>query len=187
MKRNDIQTIYCDLDGVVFDTIAAIVDLYNEDYCYYKDYKLVHWYDIETWNFEECTCATYTDINNYFNQPRFFDTLEYMPFADIVIPKLANHYKIVFVSSGHQPNLAQKKELIRDIFPFAKFIGVNWDVNKDKSHIDMSDGIFIDDSATNLITSNAEECICFGDEYEWNKKWNGKRISNWCDLEKYLL
>ena len=51
----------------------------------------------------------------------------------------------------------------------------------------MSDGIFIDDSATNLITSNAEECICFGDEYEWNKKWNGKLISNWCDLEKYLL
>lgn len=110
-----------------------------------------------------------------------------MPFADVVIPKLAEHYKIVFVSHGQQPNLVQKKELLRGIFPFAKFIGVNWNEYKDKSHIDMSDGIFIDDSAKNLITSNAEECICFGDEYEWNEKWNGKRISNWCDLEKYLL
>lgn len=187
MKRNDIKTIYCDLDGVVFDTIAAIVNLYNEDYKYYKDYKLVHWYDIESWNFEECICATYTDINNYFNQPRFFDELEYMPFADVVIPKLAEHYKIVFVSHGQQPNLVQKKELLRGIFPFAKFIGVNWNEYKDKSHIDMSDGVFIDDSAKNLITSNAEECICFGDKYEWNEKWNGKRISNWYDMEKYLL
>ena len=187
MKRNDFKTIYCDFDGVVFDTISAIVDLYNEDFQYYDGYKPIHWYDIDTWKFEECKCASYEIIDNYFNQPRFFDTLEYMPFAKEVLFKLSNYYNIVFVSFGRKPNILQKKELIRNEFPFAKFIGVDFNTHNDKSHINMKNGIFIDDSAANLENSNAEECICFGDEYKWNEKWKGKRISNWCDLEKYLL
>ena len=56
----------------------------------------------------------------------------------------------------------------------------------DKSHIDMSDGIFIDDSVNNLITSNAELKICFGDEYDWNKNWNGIRCANWCDIWRLI-
>ena len=59
--------------------------------------------------------------------------------------------------------------------------------HKDKSEIDMTDGIFIDDSYNNLITSNATEKICFGDVYSWNEKWNGKRLANWMDIKKHLL
>ena len=50
----------------------------------------------------------------------------------------------------------------------------------------MSDGIFVDDSAQNLFTSNAKVKICFGDEYEWNKNWNGIRCFNWCELYNLL-
>ena len=59
--------------------------------------------------------------------------------------------------------------------------------SKDKSEINMTDSIFIDDSYNNLITSNATEKICFGDIYLWNRKWDGIRLANWMDIKKYLL
>ena len=69
--------------------------------------------------------------------------------------------------------------------PYAEYIGVNFKEYDDKSHIDMSDGIYVDDNMKNLNT-NAIENICFGDLYEWNKCWNGKRCFNWTDLENYI-
>lgn len=43
----------------------------------------------------------------------------------------------------------------------------------------MSGSLFIDDSAHNLTTSNAEIKICFGEIYPWNKNWDGKHYWNW--------
>lgn len=43
----------------------------------------------------------------------------------------------------------------------------------------MSGSLFIDDSAHNLTTSNADTKICFGEIYSWNKEWNGKRYWDW--------
>lgn len=51
----------------------------------------------------------------------------------------------------------------------------------------MSDGLFIDDSAKNLTTSNAKENICFGSIYSWNKDWTGKRLQSWAEIRQYLL
>lgn len=70
--------------------------------------------------------------------------------------------------------------------PYCDFIGVNLKQHTDKSHIDMQDGIFIDDSYNNLITSNAMFNICFGDEYVWNKNWKGVRCNNWYDIKDFL-
>lgn len=50
----------------------------------------------------------------------------------------------------------------------------------------MSNGIFIDDSYNNLITSNAMINICFGDIYTWNKDWQGIRCKNWHDVNDFL-
>ena len=36
-----LNNLYVDFDGVIVDTIRAIVDLYNEDFQYYKKYKVV--------------------------------------------------------------------------------------------------------------------------------------------------
>ena len=91
------------------------------------------------------------------------------------------------ISDGYSPNLKQKESYIKEWFPFAEFIGVNLKEYSDKAHIDMSDGLFIDDSAKNLITSNAKENICFGEIYSWNKEWTGKRMNNWYEIQQYLL
>lgn len=185
--RNNIKTLYVDFDGTLVATIDAIVELYNEDFKYYKDFHYVNWWTVDTWGFEECNCAPPGYIDLYFNQPRFFEKLHFMPWAERVINELSKYYTIKIVSHGYSPNLRLKEIWIKDRLSNVEFIGVNLKEYSDKSHINMSDGLFIDDSAKNLITSNAKENICFGDICSWNKDWTGKRMGNWADIRQYLL
>ena len=183
---NNINKITLDFDGCVVNTIATICSLYNEDFQYYKKFVPVNWWEINTWDFKECACSTPEYINTYFNQPRFFKRLEYMDWAEKILDKLKDEYEITIVSSGYSPNLKAKEIWINEHLPFCKFIGVNLKQYKDKSHVDMRDSIFIDDSVHNLITSNADVKICFGDVYPWNEDWNGIRCANWHEVDNYL-
>lgn len=107
--------------------------------------------------------------------------------AKEVLDRLKDKYKIIIVSMGVKSNLFGKEIWIKDNLPFAKFIGVDMERYKDKSHIDMSNGILIDDEQRYLVRSNANIKICFGDEYKWNENWEGKRCFNWIELENYLM
>lgn len=109
-----------------------------------------------------------------------------MSWAEKVLDDLKNIYEITIVSSGYSPNLTAKELWINKHLPYCNFIGVNLKEYKDKSHINMQDGIFIDDSMQNLVTSNAILNICFGDDYEWNKNWQGIRCRNWMDVGNCL-
>ena len=46
----------------------------------------------------------------------------------------------------------------------------------------MTNAVFIDDQANNLVSSNAVRKICFGDVEEWNSNWSGERCYNWHDV-----
>ena len=115
--------------------------MYNEDYRYYTNYNYIHWTDIRTWDFKECSCAKSKHIKRYFTQPRFFAKVEFMDNAKEVLNRLKNKYEIVIVSMGVQPNLFGKEIWIKDNLSFAKFIGIDMKKYKDKSSIDMSGGI----------------------------------------------
>ena len=186
MEIENKKKLFVDFDGTIVNTVAAICSLYNEDFKYYKDFIPVKWWEVNTWNFEECNCTTTEYINTYFNQQRFFDKLTYMDWAKETLDELKDDYEITIVSSGYLPNLKAKEIWIQDNFPYCKFVGVNYKEHEDKSRIDMSDGIFIDDSFKNLITSNALVNICFGDKYSWNEDWTGFRCNNWNDVKKFL-
>ena len=88
---------------------------------------------------------------------------------------IVQHFKREITNTVNSPN-----EYLYKILCIAKH------TEKDE-YIDMSDGLFIDDSAKNLITSNAKENICFGEIYSWNKEWTGKRMNNWYEIQQYLL
>lgn len=100
--------------------------------------------------------------------------------------------KICIVSMGTLPNLKGKEIWLKNHIPNFKntknieFIGCDLDRYKDKSHIDMSDGILIDDEVKNLNSSNAKLKICFGDKYNWNESWAGIRCFNWYDIKRFL-
>lgn len=186
------KTIMIDLDGVTINTVKVITELYDEDFCYYSDYKKIPWEQVRTWNFLELKAATPEYINTYFNQKRFFDKVEMFPHAKEVIDKLSDKYNITFVSHGFSPNLRLKEEWVKEHFPYADFIGVNLKFHKDKSNVDMSNCIFIDDNSNNLKTSNASMKICFGELYDWNDNFIVDKINNfvaidWNDVKDLLL
>lgn len=181
-----MKNLFIDFDGTIVNTIKAICDLYNKDFAFYDDYKFINWSDIETWNFDELKLASSKYINQYFNQPRFFDVVEFMPFAKEIIDELSSIYKIHIVSMGDKANLRLKEQWIKNNISYAEFIGVDFAENADKSKIDFTNGILIDDSIANLKTSNATINICFGDEYDWNKDWSSFRCYNWIDVKRLL-
>ena len=52
----------------------------------------------------------------------------------------------------------------------------------DKSIVDMSDGILIDDNPHNLISSNAKNKILFGRDYNYNKGFDFERLYTWSQV-----
>lgn len=185
--KSKANKIYLDFDGVIVNTVKAICKLYNDDFKYYKKFNYINWESIDTWDFTELNCTTPCYINTYFNTERFFNNLEFMLLAEESIKLLqSSGYEIIIVSSGYSPNLIIKEKWVSERFPDIKFIGVNLKENKDKKHIDMSDGIFFDDSETNLITSNAKKSICFGEIHSWNKNWKKDRAYNWYEVLEYI-
>lgn len=181
------KTIYLDFDGTMVNTIKSIVGLYNEDFRYRRGFVPVNWWDVKTWDFVECEFAPLEYLDEYFNQPRFFERLEFMPWAKDVITLLQESYTIKVVSMGNAPNLVGKKGWLKFYFPDVEFVGIDFAAYTDKAHIDMSDGILIDDCSENLRTSNAAEKICFGEEYVWNEDWTGERLASWMDIKQRLL
>ena len=166
--------------GVIANSIDAIISLYNDDFQAYPDYHHIKSSDIHTWNFEECNCGSNEIFDTYFNTPRFFNNLKFMEHADTFIWLLSYQFDFVIVSHGNYPNLQLKKKWIDRNLKISingtkmvnqgsvDFIGVDFKDYDDKSHVDMSDGIFVEDTYDNLITSNAKHKIVFGEQYPWN-------------------
>ena len=187
--------LFLDFDNTIVDTIAAVVSLYNEDYADKDGFVKINPSEVTSWEFTECNLATYEEIDKYFGDERFFQRIKLYPDASQVLFSLSCIYDITIVSHGYSKNLKLKEKwvtenLFNKIFYNgcnAKFIGVDWKEYSDKSHVDMSDSIFVDDSIKNLETSNAKYKILYGEYMDWNKTNNKfTRCENWEILEKHI-
>lgn len=168
-------------------SIKCICDLYNEDFKYFPDFQQINWIDMKTWEFKELSLASKEYILSYFGQPRFFEKIKFMDNSFEIISDLSKSgYEICVVSMGTPQNLLGKDIWIKEHTPYISFVGINMSKHKDKSHIDMSDGILIDDEKRYLDSSNAQIKICFGEKYDWNKEWNGIRCYNWYEVKRYI-
>ena len=183
------------------DTISSICNIYNEDFKAYPGFQKINPKQVQTWNFEECNCASSDVFDMYFNTPRFFENLQFMKHADTILWLLSYQFNFTIVSHGNTPNLKLKNEWIIKNFKhfignskmmnnaYVNFIGVNFKDHSDKSHVDMSGSIFVDDSYKNLLTSTASHKIVFGEVFPWNEeneKATGEykyvRCKNWIEL-----
>lgn len=182
-------TLFIDMDNVLFDTVDAIKYMYDEDFRLYSDYHEVFLNQLTSYDFSELNLLTKKQLTQYFNSGRFFDVVNCIDGAELSLCTLNgfNKIPIVFVSIGTPENLKGKKLWINqyneNYQTDIKFIGIS---DKDKSQVDMSGGILIDDLIQNLESSNADMKICFGD-YGWNKDWDGIRVTNWSQLRKLVF
>lgn len=183
------------------DTISSICNIYNEDFKAYPGFQKINPKQVQTWNFEECNCASSDVFDMYFNTPRFFENLQFMEHADTILWLLSYQFNFTIVSHGNTPNLKLKNEWIIKNFKhfignskmmnnaYINFIGVNFKDHADKSHVDMSGSIFVDDSYKNLLTSTASHKIVFGEVFPWNEEnesatgeYKYVRCKNWIEL-----
>lgn len=187
--------LFLDYDNTIVDTIAAVVSLYNEDYKDKDGFVQIDPSEVTSWEFTECNLATYEEIDRYFGDKRFFQRVKLYPSAGQVIRSLSHRYDITIVSHGYASNLRLKEEWVKDklfkeIFDNscnAEFIGVDWETHNDKSHVDMSNSIFVDDSIRNLETSSAKYKILYGEYMDWNNtNIEFIRCKNWLDLNNQI-
>ena len=187
--------LFLDFDNTIVDTIAAVASIYNEDYASHEGFIQIDPKDVTSWEFTECNLATYEEIDKYFGDKRFFQRVKLYPSAGQVLRSLSHRYDITIVSHGYASNLKLKEEWVKDklfkeIFDNscnAEFIGVNWETHNDKSHVDMSNSIFVDDSIRNLETSSAKYKILYGEYMDWNNtNIEFIRCKNWLDLNNQI-
>ena len=178
IKKESISTIFLDIDGVVLESVEAMCQLLNNKYR-----TTVKSVDIKSWNFNEIKSdLTSEEIENLFNDPRFFEIVRVYRGIGKFIDKYRD--KIIFLTKGNIENISQKHELFRlSMFKNIPIIGLP--LNISKGFINMrykGQSLFIDDCSQNLIDSNADIKILFKEfdnDAEWQKNWNGMVINSW--------
>ena len=195
VRKMSRPKLFLDFDNTIVDTIAAVVSLYNEDYASHEGFVQIDPSEVTSWEFTECNLATYEEIDRYFGDKRFFQRVKLYPSAGQVLRSLSHRYDITIVSHGYASNLKLKEKWVKDklfkeIFDNscnAEFIGVDWETHNDKSHVDMSNSIFVDDSIRNLETSSAKYKILYGEYMDWNNtNIEFIRCKNWLDLNNQI-
>lgn len=186
------QNLFLDFDNTICNSIKAFCNTYNTTYPYNqtKDFKPADWTKCAKWNFsDQCNISSDEEVEHIFSIHNFFEKLEFMSYAEEVIPKLCEKYNVIICSIGTLENLSHKSLWIKENMPYIRnTILINNDGCKmDKSIINMDNGIFIDDVSSNLFSSNARYKYCFGKKYEWNTDWTGERLINWDYVERNLL
>ena len=188
LQQNNINNykkpiIYVDFDNTIVNSTKQIVKLWKRRHNGKFDYKTIDWTEIYTYKFTELNMS-HEELMKYFDSLEFFNGLEYNEGAYSTLKHLSDiGYKIKIVSIGTKQNLLLKAKWLKEHFDFIyEYVPVFSETYKDKSHIDMSDGILIDDNSYNLCNSNAKHKICFGEICEWNENWTGKRIYTWYEF-----
>ena len=183
------KKLYIDFDGVLADTVRAICQMYVEDYSLYAEFDVVAPEEIDTWDFEELDLLSDQMLHHYFNTGRFFTCLYPIDKQAVdYLKELSKFYDIRICTIGQPENLHGKQEWFSieymDVAQDIPIIGI---LDCDKSAIDMSDAIVVDDSQDMLDSTNAAIKICFGPEKGWNKDWEGVRCKGWKELKDFLM
>lgn len=101
------------------------------------------------------------------------------------LEEIKNIYDVIFCSSYHlEPEKKAKEDIAKVLgIPILLCGGDKWD----KSHIDMSGGVFVDDNTRLLKLSNAKDKVCFYKKYNFKGKFDGCIVFDWEELVGVLV
>lgn len=184
IKENNITRLFLDIDGVIFASCDAIVEILNERYK-----TNFQGSDICSWNFQCCyPNMTSEEIEDTFADPRFFEIVKPIKGALEFMDRYRD--KIILVTKANVENYAHKRKWFDDR-NFADIPIIALPLNVSKGFIDMQNctgfynySLFIDDSTNNLQETNADYNIMFKEyndqkEREWQKGWDGLVMYQW--------
>ena len=184
IKDNNITHIFLDIDGIIFHSCQAMIDILNERYGGNFDGS-----DVTSWNFQCCyPNMTSEEIEDTFNDPKFFDIVNPIDGALEFMDRYRD--KIILVTKANVENYAHKRKWFDDR-NFVDIPIIALPLNVSKGFIDMQNctgfynySLFIDDSTNNLQETNADYNIMFKEyndqkEREWQKGWDGLVMYQW--------
>lgn len=167
-----INKIYLDADGVIIQSVKAMVKLIKDKYAIDLEP-----HEVVNWNFHDNLSEE--QIEDLFSDEDFFDIVE---LYDGVFDFIRRHTdKITIITKGNSRNLELKGWLFAyHGFNEVKYIGLP--LNKSKGCVDMKGALFIDDCVANLNETNADIKILFreyNNNAEWQLGWNGLEMRSW--------
>lgn len=185
------RPIIIDYDGTLVNSQKAVCEVYNRMFKDHPDFTPADWTKIKTWSFrDQCTLLndefTVTDI---FGMKEFFNVVEFYDGAKEILEKLSKETEVYICTAGTPSNISHKVLWIEKHLPFAHIIPViiNGSNGVGKKIVNMEGAIFIDDHEYNLIESNADVKLVFGEVLPWNENFHGIRIREWNDTAYELI
>lgn len=178
---NEIDKIFLDIDGVIFHSCQAMIDILNERYGGNFDGS-----DVTSWNFQCCYRGmTSEEVESIFNNGLFFKIVKPIDGALEFMDRYRD--KIILVTKANIENYALKRKWFDDRgFKDIQMIALPLNVSKGFINMNNIDeySLFIDDSTQNLIDCNADYKVQMreyydGKEREWQKGWNGLVMYQW--------
>lgn len=165
---NNKIDLFLDFDDTICLTSKQFVKLANKKYKKEED-----WNNINRWDFKDLYPEiTNNDINNIFSSEDFFVDLELCENCLDAINSIKNLVNIHIATIGTDKNLKNKMKWIKENLNIDfNFNGILDTGINDKSSIDMSGAIFVDDRADNLRSSNANIKILYKNyhNYSWQQ------------------
>ena len=165
---NNKIDLFLDFDDTICLTSKQFVKLANKKYKKEED-----WNNINRWDFKDLYPEiTNNDIDNIFSSEDFFVGLELCENCLDVINSVKNLVNIHIATIGTDKNLKNKMKWIKENLNMDfNFNGILDTGINDKSSIDMSGAIFVDDRIDNLRSSNANIKILYRNyhNYSWQQ------------------
>ena len=181
IDERQIDKIFIDIDGVIFHSCQAMIDILNERYGGNFDGS-----DVTSWNFQCCyPNMTSEEIEDTFNDPKFFDIVKPIDGALEFMDRYKD--KIILVTKANIENYAHKRKWFDDRGFNMPIIALPLNVSKSLVNMNSIDeySLFIDDNTQNLIDSNSDFKVQFreyqsnNDKREWVKDWDGMVLYKW--------
>jgi 5'(3')-deoxyribonucleotidase len=186
----DKPKLFLDFDDTIVNSSKAICDIYNMLYKDYNGFKPADWTKNVTWDFkDECPLMSQQDKTNLFRSKIFWDNVKLFPDAYNALLALSAKYRIIIVSLGTLKNLSYKALFLKEKLPFIDDVILlkNSGTKMDKSFINMSGGIFIDDVLSNIESSNADKKYVFGKISDYNRTDKYGRLLDWKEVWMELM
>ena len=181
IKEMSITHLFIDIDGVIFASCDAIIQILNERYG-----ENFQGSDVTSWDFQCCySNMTSQEIEDTFADEKFFEIVKPIKGALEFIDRYRD--KIVIVTKATTSNFLHKRKWFDEHgYSDVPIIAVPLGMSKSIINMNSIDGwsLFIDDSTNNLNDSNADYKVQFREyndnkERAWQKGWDGLVIYNW--------
>lgn len=165
--------LFLDADDTILNSSETIIEILNDKHNLHPRKTIK---DLTSWNFNSIYPMARKDLMSIFESDEFFERVTFKKGFLEFYNKFKNTFKIIIVTKGTLENLEKKSKFFKKLLPDAEIQGLIFTEEQsfDKSLVDMTGGIQIDDRMDCLANTKASIKILIKNfnEFPWNNMYN---------------